>query len=116
MPFAEEAPAANSAGAGSSAGSRVLYVWLLNNMVRYTTTRTESTKPAVKLLWRLVARAEADSILDKVTSGVQDISLPSDAIEQVIRVLQESNTLLPPTERLFKEWNVGLLERCDEEG
>ena len=50
-------------------------------------------------------------MLDKVAQDAQEISLPADAINEVIRHLDASNLLLPLAERLFKEWKVGLLTR-----
>lgn len=63
----------------------------------------------------MVSQTEADKLLDSMTSDVQDINLPADAISEVLDTLNRSNGFLPPSNRLFKEWKVGLLEKWDED-
>lgn len=52
-------------------------------------------------------------MLEAVTCDSLEINLPEHALGEVIRHLDDSNTLLPPTERVFKEWKVGLLTRWE---
>lgn len=67
--------------------------------------------PAIKLLYRLLPREEADRMLEGVTCDAQEINLPSTALGEVVHLLDESNMLLPVSERVFKEWKVGLLSK-----
>ena len=54
-------------------------------------------------------------MVESLTSSVQDISFPSEVVEQAKAKLVSSTDLLPPSERLFKEWKVGLIPRLDIE-
>jgi hypothetical protein len=69
--------------------------------------------PAIKLLYRIISRTEADAMLEKISSEVQEVGLPKKAIQEVRGVLERSNFLLPERERVFKGWRVGLLERWE---
>lgn len=96
--------------------ARVLHLWTLNSAIRYTSTLLpEGQKPihAMKLLYRTVDRGLADRTLENVTSDAQEVGLPADAIADVAAALDDGNALLPPGERAFKEWRVGLLRRWD---
>lgn len=89
-----------------------IHIWVLNsNIVYSSSSKTKCGISAIKLFYRLVTRKEADRMLDKVAQDAQEISLPADAISEVAQHLDTSNLLLPVTERLFKEWKVGLLTR-----
>ncbi|KAL2263695.1 hypothetical protein VTK26DRAFT_5551 [Humicola hyalothermophila] len=119
-----------------------IHIWLLNPSILYTTTKQEQIEqadqkrsqrrqqqfrptPAIKLLYRPIARAAADEMLESVTCDAQEVGMPAQAIGTVIRHLEESNGLLPETERVFRppvlapgkgkaakvEWKVGLLTR-----
>lgn len=50
-------------------------------------------------------------MLEAITCDSQEINLPANVLREVIRSLDRSNALLPSTERVFKEWRVGLLTR-----
>jgi hypothetical protein len=52
-------------------------------------------------------------MLEAVTCDSLEINLPAQALDEVIQHLDGSNALLPPTERVFKEWKVGLLTRWE---
>ncbi len=86
----------------------MLHSWILNNNLRYASTSKSSTAAAIKLLYRIIGKIEADTMLEKINSDAQEINLPEDAIRTVIHCLEDSNGLLPVKERLFQEWNVGL--------
>ncbi|KAI1142167.1 ubiquitin-conjugating enzyme E2-binding protein [Hypoxylon sp. FL0543] len=90
----------------------VLNVWVFNSSITFSSTE-EARSPirAVKVFYRMVTQAEADKLLDSMTSDVQDIYLPVDAIEKLINILGDSNHVLPQNDRQFKEWKVGLLEK-----
>lgn len=88
-------------------------VWVLNANIAYSSSsgvRAQST-PAIKLLYQPITQEEADRILESVTCDAQEITLPVQALSEVVRHLDESNALLPPSERIFKGWKVGLLAR-----
>lgn len=70
----------------------------------------------MKLLYRSIPREEADRMLEAVTCDAQEINLPAQALCEVVRHLEDSNVVLPPTERMFKEWKVGLLTRWESKG
>jgi hypothetical protein len=53
-------------------------------------------------------------MLETVTCDSLEVNLPVQALGEVIRHLDDSNALLPPTERVFKEWKVGLLTRWEQ--
>ena len=93
----------------------VIHTWVLNPSIVYSSSGAAPTEvpgiPAIKLLYRLIPREEADRMLEGVTCDAQEINLPSAAIGEVIHLLDESNMLLPVSERGFKDWKVGLLSR-----
>ncbi|KAI5926128.1 ubiquitin-conjugating enzyme E2-binding protein [Camillea tinctor] len=92
-------------------------IWVFNGNITYTSTE-EARSPinAVKVLYRMVSHDEADKMLDAMTSDVQDIYLPAEAIEMVIKLLDKSNSVVPRRERTFGNWSVGLLEKWDCKG
>jgi hypothetical protein len=67
----------------------------------------------MKLLYRAIARGEADNMLEDVNSDVQEVNLPEEAVNVVVQVLDETNALLPAAERKFRDWTVGMLRRWD---
>lgn len=77
---------------------------------------TAATVPAVKVLHRTVTRAEADNMIESMTSDVQEITLPDTATVQLRELLEKSNKFLPEADRRFKEWTVGLLEKWTGNG
>ncbi|KAK0723993.1 ubiquitin-conjugating enzyme E2-binding protein [Apiosordaria backusii] len=89
----------------------VIYVWVLNANIVYSSSNGATGTPAIKLLYQRISREDADKMLEGVTCEAQEINLPAGAIESVIEHLDESNGLLPEKERVFKEWRVGLLTR-----
>lgn len=98
-----------SAAAGPEA--KALHVWILNASIVYASSSRSGSVPAIKLLYQLVSVEQADKMLESLSSDVQEVSLPEDAVREVIAGLDASNCLLPAKERVFREWQVGLLER-----
>lgn len=101
---------------------KVVHIWVLNSGIVYAssaaTEATVAARPvagsgtlAIKLLYRLVPREEADRMLDSLIGDAQEVNIPVKAIREVLEHLDKSNSLLPTTERVFKEWKVGLLRR-----
>lgn len=50
---------------------------------------------------------------DPESATVEDVEFPQDLFEDLNKVLEQSQGLLPPTTRKFQGWDVGLLERFD---
>ncbi|RYP65523.1 hypothetical protein DL771_008280 [Monosporascus sp. 5C6A] len=96
----------------STLARSVLNIWVFNGNITFSSTEEpKSPLSAVKVLYRLVSEEEANKMLESMTSDVQDIALPADAIDAVTGVLGKSNNLLPESDRHFREWTVGLLEK-----
>lgn len=68
----------------------------------------------MKVLWKHASVGEAKGLLDK--EKAEDITLPDDVVLEIETCLRESARSLPPSARLFQGWNVGLLERYQDEG
>ncbi|KAG6029366.1 hypothetical protein E4U19_000974 [Claviceps sp. Clav32 group G5] len=95
----------------SQGGDKMLYLWVLNPHVVYSSSCIDGRTPAMKILYQEVTREEGNKILDSMTSDVQEIYLPSDDILLVRSTLKSSARLLPETERTHNEWRVGLLNK-----
>ncbi|KAI1386211.1 ubiquitin-conjugating enzyme E2-binding protein [Hypoxylon trugodes] len=95
----------------------LLNIWVFNNNITFSSTE-EANSPvqAVKVFYRMVSQSQADTLLDSMTSDVQDITLPTDAIEKVIDILRSSNQLLPQGGRKLGEWTIGLVEKWNGKG
>ncbi|KAI1841699.1 hypothetical protein JX265_006248 [Neoarthrinium moseri] len=91
----------------------LLHIWLFNSNISFTSTELggDDSVSAIKVLYRMIGRDEADRISETLTSDVQEISLPRPAVEGTKGLLQQSSALLPVRDRQFKEWTVGLLEK-----
>jgi ubiquitin-protein ligase E3 D len=91
---------------------QVIHIWvLLSRGIVYSSSAVEGSTPALRLFYQLISQEEADKMLEGMTCDAQEISFPVTAIEEVIRRLEESNKLLPDSERRFGKWKVGLLKR-----
>ncbi|EPE05938.1 eukaryotic translation initiation factor 3 subunit d [Ophiostoma piceae UAMH 11346] len=100
---------------------KILQVWVLNSNICFASSMTSTIsaatasmtepRPAIKLLFKYIERSVADDLVVKLNSDVQEINLPSDTIVAVMKQLEASNGLLPASERAFKEWRIGLMER-----
>ncbi|RFU74002.1 ubiquitin-conjugating enzyme e2c-binding [Trichoderma arundinaceum] len=90
---------------------RSLHLWVLNANVVYSSTMREGRRAAIKILYQDIDVEQGNKLVDSMTSGVQEISFPAAAIKAARQILQESNCLMPISERLFQQWHVGLLER-----
>ncbi|KAH6608654.1 ubiquitin-conjugating enzyme e2c-binding [Trichoderma cornu-damae] len=88
-----------------------LHLWVLNANVVYSSTMREGRRAAIKVLYQDIDAEQGNTLVDSMTSGVQEISFPAAAIKAARRLLQESNSLMPVSERRFQQWHVGLLER-----
>ncbi|CCE33395.1 uncharacterized protein CPUR_07319 [Claviceps purpurea 20.1] len=97
----------------SQGGNKILYLWVLNPHVVYSSSCVRGRTPAMKILYQEVTREEGNKLLDSMTSDVQEIHLPSSDIELVRLTLEFTARLLPETERTHKEWRVGLLDKWE---
>jgi ubiquitin-protein ligase E3 D len=64
----------------------------------------------MKVFWKAVTKKEAVKLMDTV----EEVPLPSEAIQEISTCLHDSALLLPPSARRFQGWDVGLLERWEE--
>ncbi|KAF6813631.1 HECT-like ubiquitin conjugating enzyme-binding domain containing protein [Colletotrichum sojae] len=95
----------------SNENSPALHLWILNGNITYASSEREGSRAAIKLLFREIPQREADAMLESMTSDVQEVTLPAADLVAAAEVLRRSNGLLPPGERAFKEWSVGLLDK-----
>ncbi|KAI1269255.1 ubiquitin-conjugating enzyme E2C-binding protein [Xylariaceae sp. FL1019] len=109
-------PTQHSIASPTPSAPSILHIWLFNTSITFSSTASKSNVNAIKVFYRLVSQEDADSMLESMTSDVQDITLPSDAIENVKQLLSDSTGFVPETSRMFKEWKVGLLEKWDGGG
>ncbi|KAF0332691.1 hypothetical protein GQ607_000707 [Colletotrichum asianum] len=100
-----------TASSGSDDSSPSLHLWILNSNIAYASSGREGKRSAIKLLYREIPQHEADAMLETMTSDVQEVNLPMADIARAAEVLRSSTEMLPPSERVFKEWNVGLLDK-----
>ncbi|KAI5868677.1 ubiquitin-conjugating enzyme E2C-binding protein [Durotheca rogersii] len=96
----------------------LLNIWVFNRNIAFSSTEEPCNLaiPAVKVLYRMISASEADKLLDSMTSDVQDITLPTSIAGALLEHLTRSNGYLPHSDRLFREWTVGLLEKWDGGG
>lgn len=67
----------------------------------------------MKVFWKVVSSHEAAILLD--SDSVEDLELQTDGLLEIERCLRESAVCLPPSARKFKEWDVGLLDRYQQQ-
>ena len=103
------------ASAKSSLGVESLHLWVLNSHLSYSSSSSNprGSRLAMKVLYKQIDTEKALSMLDSLTSNIQEINLPLTAIREVLHTLHESNLMLPSTERQLKDWNVGLLNQWE---
>ncbi|KAG5952710.1 hypothetical protein E4U53_000089 [Claviceps sorghi] len=92
---------------------KMLYLWVLNPNVVYSSSFVSGKRSAMKILFREVAQDEGNKLLDSVVSDVQDFYLSAATIDLARETLVMNSRLLPETERFFKEWQIGLLDRWE---
>ena len=57
---------------------------------------------------------EPDRIPAEHSSSIGDLQLPGEVLTLLAQHLNQSNKLLPGPAKMFRSWNVGLLERFGE--
>lgn len=92
---------------------KALHLWVLNTRVTYTSTGCIDARTAIKVLFKVLDKDEAEKLAESVTEDVQDIRLAPEALRDCIGCLYESNKLLPCEQQMYQEWKVGLLDRHD---
>lgn len=105
--------ALNSTSSNAVGPEQNLYLWVLNPNVRYSSSRVRGSKTSIKILYKSITAEEGLGLIESMTSDVQEITLPVDAISATETELKSSTLLLPARERKFKEWDVGLLGRWE---
>jgi len=90
-----------------------LHIWLLNPHIKYTSSQRTDIKGAIKLLYKVIPRREAERLTESMTSDIQEVTTIHEALRQCIDSLELSNRILPLEQRLYKEWKVGLLDRYE---
>lgn len=111
LPTAEPRPDEDAAAAAGSLRGGVLHLWVLNSSIRYASSGRDGVISAVKLLFRTTSSADAERLLEKPTTDAQEMTLPAEAIVEIRRALADSCMLLPVKDRVYKEWQVALLDR-----
>lgn len=92
--------------------AHAIHIWILNgNMAYSSTAQRGGARPALKLLYRYIAQDKAEEMLESFSTDIQEVNLPADAIEAVVASLETSTLYLPPAERVFKDFQVGLLSK-----
>ena len=89
---------------------KVLHLWILNSNVRYASSRANSARTALKLLYRVITTQEAEKLLEPVTAAIEEITIPWQAIATTLHQLKATTLLLPDDQRSFQNWTVGLLD------
>lgn len=67
----------------------------------------------MKLLYRVISRADAEMMLEDVGSDVQEVNLLAEAVAVIMEALAGTNRLLPLAQRCYREWSVGMLRRWE---
>jgi ubiquitin-protein ligase E3 D len=99
-------------GNEAESSNTLLHIWLFNKDITFSSTEsTTSPVSAIKVLYRLVSQADADEMIESMTSNVQDVNLPESAIQALTELLRISSTFLPEADRVYSDWHVGLLDR-----
>ncbi|VUC36070.1 unnamed protein product [Clonostachys rosea] len=93
--------------------AKALHLWVLNPYVVYASSKLETKKTAMKILYQFLDVEQGNKLADDLNSDVQDISLPGPVVQTAGEHLVSSSLLLPENDRTFREWQVGLLERWD---
>ncbi|KND89544.1 DNA repair protein rad8 [Tolypocladium ophioglossoides CBS 100239] len=81
-----------------NASTRMLYLWVLNSNVIYTSSAFEGRRAAMKILYQEIGLDEGNRLMEPLTSDVQDINIPTKAIQAARHALKSSNVLLPERE------------------
>lgn len=67
-----------------------------------------------KVFWDRVDEGKAGYLLER--EDTDELVMPAEAVDDVVRGLEESKGVLPPMSRGYQGWRVGLLERYEKGG
>ena len=67
----------------------------------------------MKVFWKYVDDKAANELIE--SDSIEEVSLPMEAISAIEASLRNSAQFLPPSGRKFQDWDVGLLERFEDE-
>ena len=90
---------------------KLLYVWILNPGIKFSSSNSDRVFAAIKVVYGLFDTAEADKVVDSPASDVQELRVPTEVIQQITELLRRTNLILPPGQRTFKGLDVSILER-----
>ncbi|PHH55379.1 hypothetical protein CFIMG_001071RA [Ceratocystis fimbriata CBS 114723] len=90
---------------------RLLCLWIMNPNTTYSSSEAGEAVSAIRLMFKTVSKAEADKLLDSVSSDAQEVIWPREAIEDAVRALEKGFSLLPGEARQFQDWKVSLLDK-----
>lgn len=74
-------------------------------------TSAKPTQRAMKVFYRTVT--DPSEILEKQSHEIEELQLPTRALETLKADLTTSTRILPPSARTHREWTIGLLDRWD---
>ena len=83
-------------------------VWVFTPDVKYSAPNLTAVR-AIKVFYKLYGRSTGQSANKELK--FEEIQLPLDAIRTILKSLEKSTSLLPPTARTHQDWKIGLLDR-----
>jgi ubiquitin-protein ligase E3 D len=108
---AEEYRRPTSETAAGRQSEVALSTWILNPHIDYLSSQKPAARGAIKLLYKVICKAEAERLTELVASDMQEINVVHEALLECIECLKQSTQILPPEQRVFNDWQVGLLDR-----
>ncbi|KAF5016355.1 hypothetical protein F66182_11988, partial [Fusarium sp. NRRL 66182] len=103
--------------AGRSDG---ILLWAFNPDLRYSSSSADHSivsRRAMKVLYQNVT--DVEGILEPEDGAptplsLEELFLPENIYDELVVSLQRSNLLMPISARIFREWNVALLDRLEK--
>ncbi|RKF73959.1 hypothetical protein GcM1_241004 [Golovinomyces cichoracearum] len=102
----------------STQNPRCLLLWIFGTSLRFSCSKSTRTtpvsydQPAIKVFWKVILNDMGSKVRD--STGIEEIILPVDIVNEIEKILEENSLILPPSSRKYQEWSVGLLERYEE--
>lgn len=106
------------------ASSSSLLLWIFTPDLSFSSSvpaihgdpRTDPTR-AMKVFWQSISpTSDQRESLEQQSFSVEEVVFPKHVFGKLQEALEDARHLLPASARRFREWEVGLLERFDEEG
>ena len=63
----------------------------------------------MKVFYQVIT--DPQKVIEENSTFVEEVFLPTEALQDLHKVLLASTATLPPVARHFQEWQVGLLDR-----